>query len=469
MRRLLIELRAALGSFGPQSLVSLVAFWLVIVGAAVLVAVSTDGPRALNMIAPLFWLGANLVAFKLGVSVAVMLADLRNLCAPGQWRAYAGRAVGAVLLLTAVIPAAVLALMQRSVDPALGIASAVLGGLLLARLSRPLGVTLILLALSLFLAHGSLGQFLGHFPPLLRALLLLGELLAQPWLSIAILAALVIWLWRPVLAGNVAALESAARRAAGWRGGGHSLSGWSSGWFPTLLQGGAPRQPAAIVRACLGPLYLPGSRASLRLASQAAVPLAVFVAQFVWMLGWHRGWRVAVFLCLLFIWIVFGLQLSRVLQRANGELAELASIPGLGDRRSQLRALWRASVTTPLVIAAVVSALALLAALGERPRLSANIALLEWLGTTTLLGLAFMAGALARRWSAWVGWAVFVCLAATLALWVFGEARAGGRVLTVWGGHVLALWTVLPVIACGVLIVNARRLASLPHPFVVRA
>jgi hypothetical protein len=470
MRRLLIELRAMLGWWGSAQLVTLVAGWTVIVGAAVFVAVRfrTYGARDFQMIAPLFAMYAYLVAFNLGAAVQVMLADLRRLCVPGRPAAPAGRAGSTLMLVTAVIPAAVLSYLQQSADPALLIAGAVLGALLLSRLPRPLVVTLVVLALILFLTRGMLGQFLGRFPLLLRELLALREVLAQPSVDFVILA-LILWLWRPVLAGNAAALESAARRAAAWRGGRQPFSGWSSGWFPTLPQGGSVRRPAGVVRTCLGPLYLPGSRAALRLAVQAAVPLAVVVAQFVWTLGWHRGWRVAVFLCLLFIWIVFGLQVSRALQRTNGELAELASIPGLGDRRSQLRALWRASVTTPLVIAAVVSALAILAAHAEAPPRSASIALLGWLGTTTLLGLAFMAGALARRWSAWVDWAALVCVAAALALWVLVEARTGGHVLAVWGGHVLEVWAVLPVIACCLLVANARRLESLPHPFVVRA
>ena len=129
-------------------------------------------------------------------------------------------------------------------------------------------------------------------------------------------------------------------------------------------------------------------------------------------------------------------------------------------------------MSAPLAITAVVSALAVLAVHAENRALSANIGLLEWLGTTTLLGLAFMAGALARRWRAWVDWVVFTCLAAMLALWVLEETRWGGHAgarVVLWGhGYAPAVWPVLPVLACILLIVNARRLELLPHPFVVR-
>lgn len=456
MRRVLIELRAASGSPWSFALIGLA--WLAMAGAAVFLVVRhrccwRQGLLGMDM---LFAMAAYFVTLSYGGLVPMMLADLRQLRIPGRLCAHVGMGIAALLLVTVVIPAAALGFVQRSADPVLLIASAALGGLLLVRLPRPLGVTLALLAVLVLVAaarwgNGGLGR-----------LVLMLDPHAQRWLYFALLSALVAWLWRPVLRGDGAALETAARRAAAWRVGPQSastsMSTWSSGWFPTVAGGNAPAPPVRVVRICLGPLYLLDSRAALRLLAQAAVPLAVFVGQFVWMLGWRAGWRASVLVCLLLIWFAFGLHVRRTLQRAGGDLAELALLPGLGDRDTQRRALWNASVTTPLALSAVVIALALLAGRAESPALTTSLELLEWLGAATLIGLAFMASVLARRTDGWLDWTCLLSLVVALAFWVLSEA----------GRRAPAAWTGLPVIAGLIFTVNARRLQAMPHPFVVR-
>jgi hypothetical protein len=460
MRRLRIELQAALGSRWSVALVGLGLPWLTMGGEAVFLALThrcCTRPAFLP-ISMLFAMSAYIVTLGLGATVPLMLTDLQGLRVPGRLSAHAGRALAALLLVTAVLPAVALAYAQRSMDPVLIIVGGTLNGLFLVRLPRWLSTALVVLAFVLILACTKFGLLAG-------ALAMWLEPQVAEWLSFAALAGLVVWLWRPVLAGDPRALESAARHAAGWgfardlRFGQQPLSGWSNRWFPSLPQGSAPPQPVHIARLCFGPLYLPGTRAALRVVAQAALPLAVLVAQF-WFLGWHRAWRFGVSLCLLVLWTAYGLEVQRALSRVNGELAELALLPGLGNRGTQLRVLWRASLATPLTIAAVMSALVLLAASAEDPTLPGSLGTLAWLGSTTALGIAFMASALARRPGMWVDWAALAALAVTLVLWVL---REGDR-----GGYLPAAWAALPLIACVILIVNARRLGSLPHPFIAR-
>jgi hypothetical protein len=456
MRRLLLELRAALGGFGSGRLMTLTVAWVLMIGSALLGALyGCCRARTFVLIAPVFAMSAFFAAFSLGASLQVMLVDLRRLCAPGQWRAHAGRAIGAVLLLSVLAPATALALLQRSVHPAGMLAGAALFGLLFARLARSVGVTLIILSFAVVAAHGSpVANYLADYLPVLSGRLVPG------WLNLVLLAALVGWLWRPVLAGNATVLESASRRVASWRGGAQSLSSWSSGWFPTASRQSSPRRPVRIVCACLGPMYLPLSRAGLRMTVQAGLA-SVLLTQvpFLLILGWHRYWRLGVLICLLAVWILFAVEVSKVLQRAGGELAELASLPGLGSRRSQLRTLWRASISTPLLITMLLSALALFAARTEHPTWSASVDVLRWLGTTAIFGLACMASVLARRSRMWPDWTILVFLAAALAVWVLVDP----------GPPRTPVWLVLPIAAGLVLIVNARRLESFPHPFVLRA
>jgi len=119
-------------------------------------------------------------------------------------------------------------------------------------------------------------------------------------------------------------------------------------------------------------------------------------------------------------------------------------------------------VITPLVIAVAVCALALLALRSEGAAPLASLGLLEWTGTTTLLGIAFMASILARRTTVWIDWAVMGCLAAVLTVWMFLHVARVAQFSLPGNG------AVLPVIAGVILAVNARSLAALPHPFIVR-
>ena len=206
MRRLLIELRAAL-----RTPVWVGTIWLTMACLGLVCAhfLPCCAPQFFSPITMLLDLAALLTAFRLGTSVLVMLGDLRELRAPGRLPAVAGRAVGLVLLVIAVIPAVVLALLERSADPALAIMSSVLTGLLLARLPWRLVYGLIALAtLGFFMAHY---RVLGVSPAL-------GHTAIPPWLTYGVEVLLVVWLWRPVLAGDSQTLASAARRAAAWRG-----------------------------------------------------------------------------------------------------------------------------------------------------------------------------------------------------------------------------------------------------------
>jgi hypothetical protein len=453
MRRLRIELQAALGSRWSFALLGLGLPWLMMGGEAAFLALTHRccSQWAFLPISMLFAMSGYVVTLGLGVSLPLMLTDLHGLRVPGRLPAHAGRALAALLLATAVLPAAALAYAQRSMDPVLIIVGGTLNGLLLARLPRSLSTALVVLAFVVILARAKLGVLTGSFPVRL-------EPHVAEWLSFAVLAGLVVWLWRPLIVGDARALESAARRWAAWRPGRQALSGWSSRWFPTVSRPGTADEPVRIARACLGPLYLPGTRAAVRVAAQAALPFAVFAVQFWLILGWHRAWRFGVLLCLLVLWTAYGLEVQRALSRVNGELAELALLPGLGDRGTQLRVLWRASLATPLTIAAVMSALVLLTASAEDPTLPGSLGTLAWLACTAVLGIAFMASVLARRARMWVDWTVLAALALTLVLWVF---REGGR-----SGYLPAAWGALPLVASIILVVNARRLEALPHPFI---
>ena len=150
MHRFIVQLHAAL-----RAPVRLGAIWLVMAGLGVVLAqfLPCCGPEFFFPITTLLTLAALFAAFRLGLAVLAMLGDLRELRAPGRLPALAGSAVGVVLLVIAVIPAIVLAIAQRSADPALALANAVLTGLVLARLPRWLVYSLTLAVAVLFVAH----------------------------------------------------------------------------------------------------------------------------------------------------------------------------------------------------------------------------------------------------------------------------------------------------------------------------
>jgi hypothetical protein len=295
----------------------------------------------------------------------------------------------------------------------------------------------------------------------------LGNRDMQLALALAGLAGLLVWRWWRVVGCDPSALESAAsvaRSLSGRYRDGAVLTGRAELWFGARVDTNHGNRPVRVVRTCLGPLYAPTrwtARALLRFGLEAGIVAGAF-AWGVWRLGWHWGWRAVVFFCLVFIWVRAGVGLFAVLQRVNGELAELAVLPGLGGRRRQLAALSQASLAAPLTVATAVAALGVVCVAVERTSLAADGGSLLWIVSTVLLGATAQVTVLVGRRAVWPSWLTIAALVVALAAWMLTASS------TAHPTRYLAVWALAPLLSGVILLVSARRLGLLAHPFVMR-
>jgi hypothetical protein len=455
MRTLVRELRAALGVAARPAFV--VTVWVVFMGVAAAVAVGSS--RLTILAACIFAVAALLGAFVLGTAIPPLLADARTLCLPGRFPvlSYAGTVMGIFCLAGLVVPGAWLGWQARSTVPAVLIGSGALAGLLIPRMPRATMAAIWVLVI-VQAAGVNFGQWLAGSHGMLDP----RNQLVFMFVALALANA---WSWRPILRGDAAALDAAARLSRRSAGGADAqgLARHSDASFAVARLSGRRGSAAGVIRVFLGAPYAPLSlRVQVRLVMQlafVAVPLAAWAS---WRLSWHTGWRVGIMAWLAFAWLTFAARLP-VLRHVNGERAELTLLPGLGDARAQRRALYRASLGPPLAIIAAAVPLAAAAALRESAALPAIIAAGFWLVSTVLLGVSYIAAVLAKSTAPRVYGAWAALLAAMLAIWWLNGSAAN---LIVPGPVGWILY--LPVAwAAGAIVIYARRLASFPHPLVL--
>jgi hypothetical protein len=466
MRSLRAEFAALFGVIGRP--VFIPGAWLALAVVA-LGVMALRLPHPLHVAALLFTLGAFFVAFNCGVAIPVALADVRGLRLPGRWPLlrYLGRALLLTLAVAVLIPAVSFALAEHSPAPVTLIVSAALTGLLIQRVPLPtVGIIWLVLILRNFIPgnvhfHRPLGTLVMLYPAL-------GDPDTQLALALAGLAALVIWRWWRIVAGEPRALEAAARAGRATFGRyteAEMLAGRTDFWFGVIVDTAHGGKPVRIVRTCLGPLYAPTqwTRRAARFALETGAVTVAFLGWGAWRLGWHWGWRAVVFLCLLCTWMSFGVRVLGAMQRVNGELAELAVLPGLGDRRAQLRALSQASLAAPLTIAGAVALAGAVCVAFENAPLAADGGSLLWILSTLLLGVTALNALLLGRKSVWPIWLVILCLLVALTAWMLIASS------TAHPTRYLGVWALVPLVSVVVLFITARRLGALPHPFVIRA
>jgi hypothetical protein len=455
MKPLYLQLRALLGP-PPQLAVTLLCplmFWAL----ALYLIYQRGCGAAAGLATGLCAMGAFFVAFNVALLYPARLSELRELCLPGRVPypralAPAAAALGVVFVLA---PAAALAAMSHSAQPAEVVCFALLGGLFMAR-APLIGAALcavVVLATQLKLAH---------LHPAL-AVIDLETVLAYPRLALPVmyllLLALLSWCWYPILSGDPAALEAAAQRARRMSWAARSIK---AGRSTHPLEFAADRRglsPVEVVRTCLGPTYMPASigRRSLRYLYEVgltALPLAVTLSR---SRGWHFGWRVTLLLLIVALWFNCDMRVAAVLHSASGEVAELALLPGLGQRRAQLRTLLRAALGTPLAVTAGIVILGIFALMAEQRPLAASLTTLLWVACACLLAIASMLIVLARRPrpGLWVELLLMAALCAALVWWMGGDAA----------GAVPSLREFLvPVLAVLLLAGELQRLSALPRP-----
>jgi hypothetical protein len=442
---------------------------LLLITAALLVLCTGDAntPRDAEL---LLSISVFFVFYSAGVAAPVLLSDIRLLRLPGRWPliAYAGRLLLVLLLVTLLVPGVLLAVMRGSLSPLLVLASSALSGLLIQRMPMPAVAAIFVVVMLRNLIPGVVHH---HLAALLTPFPWLAHPGVQLQLACGTLAVVAAWRWWRILRGDAQALEAAARTV-------RSLSGrytqpdshvaqapwWSSVRLNTAHHG----EPARVIRTCLGPLYAPtyGVGRALRLVAEVGLASGVFLVWGAWRLGWHWGWRVAVFLCVFYSWVAFGQRLIGVLLRVNGELAELALLPGLGDRRAQLRALYRACLVAPLLVGGIVVVAGTVAALIENASLEADGRVLLWMLSTMLLGVTATVTALVGQRRIWLSWIAILCLFVALVAWML--IASGTHTVSDLPARPLARWLAVPGACCVILIISARRLNRLPHPFVLR-
>jgi hypothetical protein len=442
---------------------------LLLITAALLV-LCTNSPYTPRDAELLLSITVFFVFYSAGVAAPVLLSDIRRLRLPGRWPllAYAGRLLLVLVIVTVLVPGALLGVIRGSLSPLFVLGSGALTGLLIQRMPMPVVAVIFVVVLLRNLIPGVVHHHLS-------ALLTPFPWLAHPWVQLQAafdtLAVLAAWRWWRILCGDGQALEAAARTA-------RIISGrytqpdshvaqapwWSSVRLDTAHRG----EPARVIRTCLGPLHAPtyGVGRALRLAAEVGVATGVFLLWGAWRLGWHWGWRVAVFLGVFYSWAAFGQRIIGVLLRVNGELAELALLPGLGDRRAQLRALYRACLVPPLLVGGIIAVAGIVAALIENVSLEADGRVLLWMLSTMLLGVTATVTALVGQRRIWPSWIAILCLFVALIAWML--IASGTHTVSDLPARPLARWLAVPGACCVILIISARRLNRLPHPFVLR-
>jgi len=457
MRALLRELRAALGfAARPAFLVSVwVCFMCVAAALAFL-----GGPGGTVVAAAIFAVAALLGGFVLGTAIPPLLADARTLCLPGRFSvlSYTGSVIGIFCLAGVVLPGAWLGWHARSGVPAMLIASGALAGLLIPRMPRAT-VAVIWVLVIVQAAGVPVGQWLAGSHGALGPR---NDLVAV----FVVLALVASFSWWPVLRGDAAALEAAAifarRRYAGG-GDAATLAGKPHASFGVTVRTGRSSSAARVIRTFLGAPYAPLSgRLQLRLLLSLALVVGALTAWSSWRSSWHTGWRVGIMAWLAFAWLSFAARLA-VLRHMNGERAELALLPGLGDASAQRRALYRASLGPPLLIVAAAAPLAAAAAFRESVPLAAIIAAGFWLASTVLLGVSYIAAVLAKSTAPKIYGTSAALLATMLAIWWL-HGSAYNLMFPGPLGWILYLPVAWAAVA---LVIYARRLASYPHPLVL--
>jgi hypothetical protein len=458
MRALLPELRAAVGLAVTPAFTVVV--WLLFAGIAAAIAFHGHGQGTIVLSACVFGSAALLGGFVLGVAVPPLLADARTLCLPGRLSvlSYAGRVVIGFAIASILLPGLWLGVRVHSLLPAVGICGAALAGLLIPRHPRVTSVALWVVILAQ--ARGpSVGRWLsGAESPWLEPR---NDLL----LAFAALAGLTLWTWLPILRGQPAALEAAAswgRRYMG-RGEAQALAQKPDASFAHVRPGRRRGSAALWVRVLLGPPFAPMSLLlKLRMLAGLAVVAGGLAAWVSWRFSWHSGWRVGIIGWLMFTAMSYAVRLP-VLRNLNGERAELALLPGLGEARRQRRNLYRACLGGPLVVAAAAVVPAAAAALAEGDPVGSLLAAGFWLASTLLLGASYIAAVLAGSQAPRVYGAATVLLAAALAIWwLNGSAYDLALPHRLdWLVYLPAAWATLA------LVIYLRRLASYPHPLVL--
>ncbi len=453
MRALVQELRAVCGAAGARPALVL-PLWLAFMAVAAWAAHALP-PRGVMLAALVFAIAALLACFVFGMGALRLLPAARGLCLPGRFSvlSYAGRSIGIFLIAGIAIPALLLSLKHGSADPAFLIASGALAGLLLPRMPNfGWAPVLLLVILQARDGHGvqRLLDWASNQTGLLAPHFQLG-------LVFALLAGLVTWRYRRILRGDLAALESAARGSrygALSQAAAHTPGHRSDAWFQvTRLSPVA--SPVRVIRIVLGTPYAPTPwTARLRHLSTVVLPLVLVVGWMIWRFGWQVGWHALLIGWLAFVALASTLRMQ-VMRHVNGELAELALLPGFGGRRAQLRALCRASLTEPLLLVLAPTPFALAAAAGGDTPPGAMAPLLLLVGSSAFLLLSYIMATLARGAVRAYG-ASAAALAATLVVWWL----AGGTIRG-WLPYVPLAWAAIG----GLLYI--RRLARLPHPFVV--
>jgi hypothetical protein len=452
MRRFVLASKVTFGSGGPWAFIPGVLCYLIGIGFTLewLLNHCLCRRATVRNAAEGYAMFAFGCALVLGKLVLPALRDTRSLCLPGAVSVLKSAAgLPALLFLFLVLlPGLALSVMGHSVQLMMEVTLYTLLGLVLT-------VTGTSLPRRFAIYMGfAFPQVLAH---------MYGQLEVVTALLLVLICALGFQTWRPLLAGDVQQLDRAIQALPSWapQPRDRPTLAWSDWWFAShaedfRLKGAL--SPVRVIRTFLGTLYAGGRVGRLSWRFRVLQMLLLFGFFSSQDFGLHWGVRVGLFGCLVVIWVSVGIQAGRALARVNGELAELALVPGLGDPRSQVRSLCRATLVTPLWVAAGVAAVWLLVALFDHPSVSSMGGLLLWIGASLLFGAAFMLGLLAARPKVgdWIILALFLA-AYALCLW------AQGTVVASW----IAVALLLP--AWLLWSRNLGRLEALRHPFLTRS
>ena len=390
------------------------------------------------------------------------------------------RGLAAMLAATVLLPGLVLAGFGVDATLALGtLACVALAGLLFALLPR--GVAALM----------GFGPMLSNAVGLSDAL---GAIDVHRWLPAlaAMLALCAWWRWRVVIAGGermsavswwqpmVFALCQQRGLFGGWQrlGDANAQMARMPTWLQKVdLRGLGPATPVRALRAWLGAPFAPMTPRSrllqlgLILGLSLLFPLAMISTRHhgegVWFglmawVGLFGGMMLA---------IGFAPRLHGLRQRASGELAELALLPGWGGA-AQARGILLRAVAVPLLATAAAMALMMFAAARMIGTDGAGYAMVvaALLGAVLTGGVACLLPLSGRALSLPWGLAYFALGLPLMAVTTIGIAPGLHAKLLAAGvlPWLFAAWLVMDVVLLGCIGQLWRRLQRRPHPFLLQ-
>lgn len=457
IRRLRLYIQAALGGGGRPAL-TLAVYWGC---AALALPIAAEGGYVGAVGGAFaFSLALLFLGYSLGNGSVSFVAAARELCLPGfgGLKRRVSLLAGALLALAGIIPC--LALVSSSYwhawIPALLLCVAALAGVLAPRVPSTVAIASALL-LTIYWVEGPRAD------PAARLQILL-------WLGSAALAIAVVAKWRQVDGRN--ARDSTARRAFPRDQAVHAgapLLQETSVAHVVHYESRDPASPARIVRTCFGGLFgtsILANRAvrtGRRTAFIASTMLLFAVAgglPWIARVGWRFELTTLVAASAGWLWMGYSWPIAKVLRNANGELSELALMPGLGDARSQRRSLYRTLLGAPLLwlgcAFATGSAVALLqGAPRSSPVFLALCFVMVWAAYSWFV-LQMLVSPRAARNGFSGGFLVFyVCIYAPQLLAI--------RWPWPWAPWLVASFLLVP--GAVMIYLPARKLATAPHPF----